>query len=296
MSTTEEFPEVHLAYGKYVESFSANPTNPTQLINFCKKNEIQGVTWSKCSKYFKLINGQSTIKRTAHKKTTSGPILKSPKSKDPSPSSSTSSSSASITSQNNGNIANHSSPKIKPKPMSSSKPMSSPKLSSSNHRRAQSAIDAKTHKQNVAKSDNVKMPFQTVMLNDLFTDLKEDPVIHTNQDNTNQDNKNDDNDDDDSKSQTNGDAKSPTLLSPKGGKTRISITPPPPTSFKSIFIEQTLKPLSSTTESAPAATIQKTVKKEVKKHPLLEKPWNKHKSSIWPKNRYLLTYIYNIYI
>ena len=119
---------------------------------------------------------------------------------------------------------------------------------------------------------DTSLPFQTVMINDLFTDLKEDPIGAT---------------DDDSKSQTNGDTKTSSLMVPPSNKkkqVRFAKTPPP-TSFKSIFVDQKLGAFHETKESAPVSTIEKTVKKEVKKHPLLEKPWNRHKSSTWPKNR-----------
>ena len=71
-----------------MEEFNSEPTNPTQLIKFCKANQIQGVSWSKCSKYFKLLNGQSiainqaataataAINGNQHKKATSHPLIK----------------------------------------------------------------------------------------------------------------------------------------------------------------------------------------------------------------------------
>eukprot|EP00486_Rosalina_sp_Unknown_P014928 CAMPEP_0201596204 /NCGR_PEP_ID=MMETSP0190_2-20130828/192964_1 /ASSEMBLY_ACC=CAM_ASM_000263 /TAXON_ID=37353 /ORGANISM="Rosalina sp." /LENGTH=471 /DNA_ID=CAMNT_0048056471 /DNA_START=16 /DNA_END=1431 /DNA_ORIENTATION=+ len=285
MSTLEEFPQVKDAYAKYVEKFNSEPTNPTQLIKFCQKNEIQGVTWSKCSKYFKILNGQSTainkaqppknfMNRSHHKKTTSSPMIKSPKSKDSSSSPDTNTNGVSPKSSTTTTSSNGS---ASAPPKATPPKVISPNLSPSNHRRTQSAIDAKTHKANIDKKTDSSKPFQTVMINELFTDLKEDPIGPQ---------------DDDSKSQTNGDTKRVSFLLPTNGsknKQRLSKTPPP-SSFKSIFIDQKLGALSSTQESAPAATIQKTVKKEVKKHPLLEKPWNRHKSSVWPKNRMAMTF------
>ena len=274
MSTLEEFPEVKQAYTRYIEQFNSEPTNPTQLIKFCQKHQIPGVTWSKCSKYFKLLTGQSTANNNGnqHKKTTSQPLTKkSIKTTSPTTENNgVSSPTTNINDASNGSTSTStstSSPKVvdvvppRIKPM-----MSSPKLSSNNHRKTQSAIDAKSYKkQNTdKKNDSSSALTPTPVINDLFIDLKEDPA----------ETKKDDDDDDDSKSQTNGSTK------------RSSFTNTAAT-FKSIFVDQKLKPLPSTHQSAPTATIHKTVKKEVKKHPLLEKPWNRHKSSVWPKNRYL---------
>lgn len=274
-----EFPEVKNAYDKYMQKFNLAPTNPTQLIKFCQKNEIQGVTWSKCSKYFKLLNGQSItpnksqppknfINKSRHQKTTSGPLLST------SPKSSSSLSSSSTT--NGGNSINNNNNDTKTTKNGSS-PMVSPKLSASNHRRTQSAIDAKTHKANIDKKKDISTPFQTVMINDLFTDLKEDPNGPK---------------DEDSKSAINGNTKTSSLMVPNNKKQVRFAKTPPPTSFKSIFVDQKLGAFHETKESAPVSTIEKTVKKEIKKHPLLEKPWNKHKSSTWPKNRYMFILIF----
>eukprot|EP01084_Bolivina_argentea_P302858 522834_1 len=173
--STEEFPDVHAAYMKYVDSLSIEPTNPTQLIKFAKKQNIQGLTWSKCSKYFKILNGQSTEIHKAeppknwsknrrysneikakkhHHKTTSNPILNINQSLI------------------NNNTNNHN---IKKNDIitATTNTITTNTSSISNHRRTQSAIDAETHKQNVVKNET---PFHTVKVDKLFTELKETEI------------------------------------------------------------------------------------------------------------------------
>lgn len=132
-----DFPEVQSAFDKYVETYSTKPTNATQLIKFCQQQAIQGVNWSKCSKFFKALDTAPRI----HHKTASGPLIKAKSPANPSP--------------------NTSPPKIVVSPPT-------------NHKRTQSALTPKSYQETLRKSGPAEHKAPMTMLNDMFTDLKEE--------------------------------------------------------------------------------------------------------------------------
>jgi len=216
-SAETEFEDVHNAYKQYIDEHNTEPTNPTQFLKYCQKKSIPNINWSKTNQYFKLFRDPKSSIASKTQKQAATSHKKTPS--DP-----LTTNGASFRSSTD---------------------------SSHLHKRSQSLMDTKTHKNQIM---NEKKSFTTVHLNELLTELKEESSPKQN--------------DDDSKSDT---------LSTK--------------SFRSILIDQKLPPLSATHEAASSIiTIEKSAPIGHSKHKLLRKPWNKNKPSNWPKERMQMTH------
>ena len=283
MATTAEFPQVQAAYDKYVAEISVAPTNPTQLIRYCQKEGIEGITWSKCSKFFKSLGGSPT----GHHKSTSGPLL------------------TNNTKQSNGKTSNQMNQSNGAADTSTESPiiLVTPPRGPVTHKRAQSAVTPRTREKLL--QNGVTSQFNEE-IGGKFTDLKEEPEPDP-------DTKHDDDDEfelngggsggdekenvynkmnksrgsihsNDQKTRTSQTRTSQTRMSPQTVK-RISLTPPgmkASTSFKTLPLDDdhshSISPSMKTTPSSKRVSI-------LKKHSLMSKAWNKNKPPLWPKNR-----------
>lgn len=54
MSKPEDFPNVHAAFGVYMEYFKAPPQNATILVKWCQKQSISGIKYANVNKYLRL--------------------------------------------------------------------------------------------------------------------------------------------------------------------------------------------------------------------------------------------------
>eukprot|EP01084_Bolivina_argentea_P115476 205337_1 len=221
----------------YVEQLSTAPSTPTQLIQFSKKKEMTGITWTKCSKYFKVLHGESSrpVRKHSepiprkHHKTASGPLFL----------------------QNNA--------------LSNPANLLTATSTAHGHKRAHSALDSQTltskNKINIPSISTKKAPFetlQTVMLDTLLTDIKED---FTHDD----------------------DAQLPIQKHSNGAETSTKPSAAKPTAVLSPRI--VITPVHSTKPETILLPKEVSKTKTARKQALRNKPWNKHKSATWPKNR-----------
>ena len=254
MATTAEFSQVKAAYDKYVGEISVAPTNPTQLIRYCQKEGIGGITWSKCSKFFKSLNGP-----TGHNKSSSGPLLNNK--------------------SNNKQSSTHSAADT-----SSESPMIvvTPPNAPVSHKRTQSAHTPRTREKLL--QNGVTPEFKA--MNGKFTDLKEEPEPGPDTKHDDEDefelNGDDHKEHDMHKPMMHSKVSSPRKQFSKPQSKRISLTPPgmkASTSFKTLPLDN---------DHAPSSSMKTTPSKRVsiiKKHSLMSKPWNKNKPPLWPRNR-----------